>query len=275
MMGYLLIPSTKHQIMFWLFGGGSNGKSVILSVITWLLGSGNVSNVALTKLGMRFYLAQLVGKYANISDEVGANAVLDDEVLKQTISGGRQQAERKGEHPFEFEPYARIIASTNVLPRSTDKSYGFFRRVRILTFTRIFAPHEQDHALPQTLRKELPGIFNWALEGLVRLQDNDAFTVVPSSLIALDQYRASVDPVRAFVNGCLRTDVPADSGKPLKTSTSAVYRAFMSYCEAHGHTPVNSSYFGRAMSELGFAAKASNGRNNYPVALHYADEEAA
>jgi putative DNA primase/helicase len=272
MMGYLLIPSTKHQVMFWMYGEGSNGKSVILSVITWLLGNGNVSNVALTKLGQRFYLAQLVGKFANISDEMGANAVLDDEVLKQTISGGRQQAERKGEQPFEFEPHARIVASTNVLPRTIDKSYGFFRRVRILRFTRIFAPHEQDRALPQALRQELPGIFNWALEGLVRLQRNDTFTEVPSSFVALEKYRASVDPVRAFVQQCLRTDTTADSGKPPKSPTLAVYRAFTAYCEEHGYTAPNSSYFGRAMSDLGLAARPSNGRNYYPVALLETEE---
>lgn len=267
MMGYLLIPSTKHQVMFWLYGEGSNGKSVILSVITWLLGNGNVSNVALTKLGQRFYLAQLVGKFANISDEMGANAVLDDEVLKQTISGGRQQAERKGEQPFEFEPHARIVASTNVLPRTIDKSYGFFRRVRILRFTRIFAPHEQDRALPQALRQELPGIFNWALEGLVRLQSNDTFTDVPSSFVALEKYRASVDPVRAFVKNCLRTDAASSNGQPPKSATSAVYRAFIAYCEEHGYTAPNGSYFGRAMSDLGLAARPSNGRNYYPVTL--------
>jgi len=267
MMGYLLIPSTMHQVMFWLYGEGSNGKSVILNVITWLLGNGNVSNVALTKLGQRFYLAQLVGKLANISDEMGANAVLDDEVLKQSISGGRQQAERKGEQPFEFEPHARIVASTNVLPRTIDKSYGFFRRVRILRFTRIFAPHEQDRALPLVLRQELPGIFNWALEGLVRLQRNDAFTDVPSSFVALEQYRASVDPVRAFVKNCLRTEAPPGNGQPPKSPTSAVYRAFIGYCEEHGYTAQNTSHFGRAMSDFGLAAKPSNGRNYYPVTL--------
>jgi P4 family phage/plasmid primase-like protien len=162
--------------MFWLYGGGSNGKSVVLKVITWLLGSGNVSTVPITKLGQRFYLAQLVGKLANLSDEMGANAVLDDEVLKQTISGGRQQAERKGEQPFDFEPYARIVASTNTLPRTVDKSYGFFRRVRIVRFTRTFSAAEQDPHLAAALQRRTAGHLQLALQGLQRLERQGGFT---------------------------------------------------------------------------------------------------
>lgn len=176
MFGYLLVPSTHHHVMFWLYGGGSNGKSVVLKVITWLLGSGNVSTVPITKLGQRFYLAQLVGKLANLSDEMGANAVLDDEVLKQTISGGRQQAERKGEQPFDFEPYARIVASTNTLPRTVDKSYGFFRRVRIVRFTRTFSAAEQDPHLAAALQRRTAGHLQLALQGLQRLERQGGFT---------------------------------------------------------------------------------------------------
>lgn len=277
MLGYLLIPSAHHHVMFWLYGGGSNGKSVVLKVITWLLGSGNVSTVPITKLGQRFYLAQLVGKLANLSDEMGANAVLDDEVLKQTISGGRQQAERKGEQPFDFEPYARIVASTNTLPRTVDKSFGFFRRVRIVRFTRTFSPAEQDPHLPATLQRELPGIFNWALQGLQRLERQGGFTEVPSSLQAQEAYRAASDPVRAFVKECLLT--PANTpnngprAKPGKTLTSTVFRAFLRYCEDHGYQALDDSYFGRALKELGLQAQRSNGQRFYPVVLHNDEDD--
>lgn len=277
MFGYLLIPSTHHHVMFWLYGGGSNGKSVVLKVITWLLGSGNVSTVPITKLGQRFYLAQLVGKLANLSDEMGANAVLDDEVLKQTISGGRQQAERKGEQPFDFEPYARIVASTNTLPRTVDKSFGFFRRVRILRFTRTFSPAEQDPHLAATLQRELPGIFNWALQGLQRLERQGVFTEVPSSLQAQEAYRAASDPVRAFVKDCLLTPATTPStgtkAKPGKTLTSTVFRAFLRYCEDHGYQALDDSYFGRALKELGLEAKRSNGQRFYPVVLRDSDSD--
>lgn len=277
MFGYLLIPSTHHHVMFWLYGGGSNGKSVVLKVITWLLGSGNVSTVPITKLGQRFYLAQLVGKLANLSDEMGANAVLDDEVLKQTISGGRQQAERKGEQPFDFEPYARIVASTNTLPRTVDKSFGFFRRVRILRFTRTFSPAEQDPHLPATLQRESPGIFNWALQGLQRLERQGGFSEVPSSLQAQQAYRAASDPVRAFVKECLRMPATTPStgtkAKPAKTLTSTVFRAFLRYCEDHGYQALDDSYFGRALKELGLQAQRSNGQRFYPVVLRDSDSD--
>ena len=45
MLGYLLIPSTQFQVMFWLYGAGANGKSVLTHLIRKLLGEQNVSSV--------------------------------------------------------------------------------------------------------------------------------------------------------------------------------------------------------------------------------------
>ena len=271
MIGYLLIPSTEYHVQFWLVGEGSNGKSVILQVIQWLLGSENVSNVPLHSLGQKFYLAQLVGKLANVSDEIAAGIQLNDAVLKSVVSGGTLQAERKGEQPFEFTPYARLVASTNVLPRTADQSHGFFRRVKILPFKRIFAEHEQDRSLPQTLHGELSGIFNWALDGLRRLQRRGHFTKVPSSELAQAQYRDSLDPARAFIRTQLQMRTP---DKPrIRTQTGIVYAAFEAYCQANGYATIASSSFGKVMAARGLGAEQSNGRNYYPVQLLDPDEE--
>ena len=271
MVGYLLTPSTEHHVQFWLVGEGSNGKSVILQVIMWLLGSENVSNVPLHSLGQRFYLAQLVGKLANICDEIAAGIQLNDAVLKSVVSGGTLQAERKGEQPFEFTPYARLVASTNVLPRTADRSHGFFRRIKILPFTRIFAPHEQDRSLAMTLQEELPGIFNWALQGLRRLQRRGHFTEVPSSQQMEAHYRATLDPAQAFIQTQLQSC--AADNKPLRTLSSTVYAAFEAYCATHGYELIAPSSFGKAMAARGLGAKPSSGRNYYPVRLLEPDEQ--
>lgn len=131
--------------------------------------------------------------------------------------------------------------------------------------------------LPATLQCELPGIFNWALQGLQRLERQGGFTEVPSSLQAQEAYRAASDPVRAFVKECLRMPATTPStgtqAKPGKTLTSTVFRAFLRYCEDHGYQALDDSYFGRALKELGLQAQRSNGQRFYPVVLRGDDDD--
>ena len=63
-LGYLLIPSTEYQVMFWLLGAGANGKSVITHMIRKLLGEQNVSSVSIAGLNRQFTIAETVGKLA-------------------------------------------------------------------------------------------------------------------------------------------------------------------------------------------------------------------
>lgn len=271
--GYLTVPVTHHQVMFWLWGEGSNGKSVILQIMIHLLGKENVSNVSISKLGQRFYIAELVGKLANINDEMGARVVLQDETLKQTISSGRQMAERKGEHPFSFEPFARLVAASNHLPETADTSHGFFRRVKILSFTRRFTEAEADKSLPKKLVAELPGIFNWALEGLQRLEVQQGFTIVPSSVEALNDYKNQANPVAMFVSDILIQDKPQmHSDLPQRTPTGDVYAVYKRYCQAKSFPFLNSSQFGMEMKRLGLIASKSNSRRFYPVQVRACDE---
>ncbi len=46
------------------------------------------------------------------------------------------------------------------------------RRLVVIPFTRIFRQEEQDKFLTQKLKKELSGIFNFALVGLKELRQN-------------------------------------------------------------------------------------------------------
>jgi phage/plasmid-associated DNA primase len=100
---------------------------------------------------------------------------------------------------------------------------------------------------------------------------------VPSSLQAQEAYRAASDPLRAFVKDCLRMPATTPStgtkAKPCKTLTSAVFRAFLRYCEDHGYKALDDSYFGRALKELGLEATRSNDQRFYPVVLRDDDCE--
>jgi phage/plasmid-associated DNA primase len=54
-----------------LYGEGANSKSVVLAVLTQLLGPDNISHVPLKMFGERFQLTTAIGKLANIAAEIG------------------------------------------------------------------------------------------------------------------------------------------------------------------------------------------------------------
>lgn len=57
MIGYCLIPTSKFQKSFILFGDGSNGKSTLLDAIISLLGDYNVSSLSFKEINHNFKLA--------------------------------------------------------------------------------------------------------------------------------------------------------------------------------------------------------------------------
>ena len=94
-MCYLLLPDYTYQKVFIFFGSGRNGKSVLTSVITNLLGSDNVSSVSIHDLANnRFALNNLKDKLLNLSSEIGSKD-LETEMLKKLSGGDVVTADRK------------------------------------------------------------------------------------------------------------------------------------------------------------------------------------
>ncbi|MDP7445413.1 MAG: phage/plasmid primase, P4 family, partial [Candidatus Poseidoniia archaeon] len=166
--GYCLLPMVQGNLQKSLFfiGEGANGKSVFLETLAAVLD--NVSHLELSELFDRFKIAELECKLANICTDVETSKVMDAR-FKKIVAGEPQSAERKFKEPFEFQPFAKILFSANDFIPTKDRTHGYYRRFDILKFNRIFKTEEQKPELLQELKEEVPGIFNWALEGLERL----------------------------------------------------------------------------------------------------------
>jgi putative DNA primase/helicase len=244
----------------WLVGGGGNGKSVLLNVLTHLVGAENVSHAHIEQLGKNFVRAELEGKLLNISPEISANAKMADGYLKQIVSADKVQAERKFKPSFSFRPFVKLIAATNHLPRLTDSSEGFFRRAIILTFNRRFAQAEQDPLLEGRLLEELPGILVWAVEGLQELRERGAFAIPPSSAAALETYRTESDPEGMFIESCLAR-VQRGGMSPAK-----IYSEYLVWCKTFGFTTKTVIGFGKRLSDFGFDHRRSRGKKLWLVA---------
>jgi P4 family phage/plasmid primase-like protien len=248
--GYVLMNSTDAQRFLFLVGEGANGKSVVLAGLHAMLGQDNVSTVPLEDFGRRFAMAQTLGKLANISPEVGELDRTAEGTLKAFVSGDRMTFERKGKDPFSARPTARLVLSTNNLPRFADRSDGVWRRFLLMPFTRQVPAAERVAGMDKPEfwldAEEAAGILNWALDGLVRLRNNGMrFTEPAACRAALAEHRSDSDPCRAFLEEHYESDPQAD---PLPVA--ALYAEYKSWCEANGFKPVSSTNFGRQVRRV-------------------------
>lgn len=246
-MGYCLIPDTRHTKFLWMVGAGGNGKSVILSIFAALVGRPNISFAQIERLERPAVRAELQGKLLNISSEMSADATLSDSYLKQIVAGEVIEAERKFEPSFSFKSTARLIAATNTLPRLLDHSDGFARRAMILRFNRQFTENERDINREKNLMEELPGILNWALEGLSRLETRGKFVAPTSSTEELAQYRLDSDPIKLFADEYL---TPTED-KTVWVKSGELYESYKNWTGTNGFTTLSIQVFGRRLENIG------------------------
>ena len=93
--GYLLTAETLIHKAFFLHGEGSNGKSLLLEVLTMLIGHENVSNLTLQDLDNSFRRSSLIGKTVNIATENEINIKgFNSQYFKAIVSGDRILVEK-------------------------------------------------------------------------------------------------------------------------------------------------------------------------------------
>ena len=233
MIGYCLIKSSRYQKAFIMVGSGSNGKSTILDLIEEFLGAANYSSLPLEQVTDRFNKAELEHKLANIGDDIDNVAIKDSGTLKKMISGESITVERKGERPFKFRPYAKHIYSANSIPRSFDKSEGFYRRWIFIPFNATFSPDDPDYD-PMifdkiTTDQALSYLLNLALKGARRLMKQGKFTQPASVANALEAYRTDNSTTLSWIE-----DKGLTEEYFLANSTDKIYSDFTDWCKTSG-----------------------------------------
>lgn len=262
MFGYCLSGNMRYQKFFILQGEGSNGKSVVLDVLQAMLGDENVSSIPLDRFGDRFTLAEMEGKLANIYADLEEINKFDEGMLKSLTSGDPIQIERKYKDPYTMHPSAKVIFSTNTLPHIRDRSQGIWRRLVVVPFNVVIPEEEQDKQLPAKLKKELPGIFNWAVQGLKALNTRGRFIdPVPCTQIR-DEYRLTTDPVAMFLEEAV-TDSPGSS-----ILCTQLYGKYRQWAHDNGHVPLSNVNFGRQLTRLKPTSKRKTAKDEARKTIH-------
>lgn len=249
-LGYVFIKNSvlKLEKALILFGSGGNGKSVLFDIILKLLGPENISNFSLQNLTDEkgYTRAMLSGKLLNYASEISTR--LNPTIFKILVSGEPIEARMIYGKPFLLKDYARMIFNTNVLPKDIESNPGFFRRFMIINFDQTISDEEKDPGLANhIIANELPGVFNWVLDGLKRLLQQGDFTACPAIDDAINEFKRDSDSVNLFIDdgGYIPSD---DSYESLKE----LYMLYKTFCNDFGYTSCSLRSFSERLRNYGF-----------------------
>lgn len=202
-IGYLIFPSAKYQKAFMLLGQGANGKSTFIDMLSNFLGSDNIASLGLEELNSRFKVAELTGKLANFGDDIDSSYMDKSGNFKKLVTGDRLMVERKGEHPYMLQNYAKMIFSMNTMFSTGDKSQGLLRRLVIIPFNAKFSRSDSDYD-PFIVEKLSTNqaksyLLKIAAEGLQRLIFNGGFTEVDKVTHIIKEFEVDNNNVLQFL----------------------------------------------------------------------------
>ena len=118
--------------------------------------------------------------------------------------------------------------------------------INSLALNRIFKTEEQKPELLQELKEEVPGILNWALEGLERLsQQNWIMTKSSYMENCHNEFKRATNPLQLFIDEECVLDGNAT------VDTNELRSSYKHYCEDKGYKVLSDNNLGKELKRLG------------------------
>lgn len=248
-IGYCFYRRNELGKAFILTGDKSNGKSTFLSMVQYLLGDENISSLDLKELGDRFKTAEMFGKLANIGDDIGDEFIANPAIFKKLVTGERVSAERKGQNPFEFNNYSKLLFSANNIPRIKDKTGAVQRRLTIIPFDARFSADDPDFNpyIKHLLKTDevMEYLINLGIAGLKRVLLNRKFTGSTKVQKAMDEYEENNNPIIGFFRECEDEEFQIEN-----EPTNVVYKRYQEYCLANSLQPMSNIEFSKQVNRI-------------------------
>lgn len=258
-IGFLFIKNNskilKEEKALILYGSGANGKSVFFEIVNALIGEQNISNHSLQSLtnDNGYYRAKLATKLVNYASEI--NGKLESSIFKQLVSGEPVEARLPYKEPTIVRDYAKFIFNCNELPKDVEQTHAFFRRFLIIPFNQTIPPDKQDKNLHNKIvENELSGVFNWVLEGLDRLLNQNGFSKCKAAEEAVEEYKKQSDSVKMFIDD--NNFIASSTEYKLIRDIYPLYRAF---CIEDGYKAVSKVNFTKRLKNLNISVDRVSG----------------
>lgn len=188
--GYSITGYISAQLIFVHFGSGANGKSKILDALSRLTGgygtrlgcstfakSGNSFTKEFERLA-----AKIEGKRCAIIDDLDTATKWNEGFIK-SLTGEVNVARKLYEEERDVANRSKFHIGCNEAPEPEGENRGLLRRVIIIPYNRVFTPiMGVELKLQAAIKRDLPAILNWALQGLGKLRAKGFEFPVPEAI---------------------------------------------------------------------------------------------
>ena len=241
-LGYIIEGKGQYkQKVLIATGERDTGKSTLCKIFQLFLGDKNVSAVDLDQLDDRFKPITMIGKLANISDEIpdkGINA----QVFKKIVGGGRVTLEQKNKPAFEAQINAKLMASANGFVKfdSSRHAEALMKRLMYVNFLKVIPLEEKIDDLEYSFVTEFPGMLNEAIKGLQRLKSQNRFTIPEKSKEALEKAHRQSDSVLMYLEEYVILNFKTTNGP---VELKHMYHEYVLVCKDDNLRPVSKNEF--------------------------------
>lgn len=258
-LGYNFYRKYNLQKMLFIYGAGGTGKSTLVKIMRELIGKDSYATVSLKSLSNeRFAAAGLYGKTANFDAEAKQEYLGDGSFLKQLTGEDIVYADRKNKEPIYFYNTAKLTFVMNHLPAMRDFSGGLKRRMLILKIDKVLTDKAREEFPEAEIMREMPGIFNKAMQGLRRALERKSFSISENMKENVEAWVRGNDVLSLFIED------ECQVGPDLKTPVKEAYSDYVMYCKGSGYKPITRNNFNSRLEELGFVrgVRKVDGKNS-------------
>jgi putative DNA primase/helicase len=252
-VGYSLTGDVSEQCLYFLHGGGNNGKSKFLGAILDILGDYGRQSIA--ELLMQRHgeshpteRADLQGRRFVCTIETEDGRRMAEALVKQLTGGDKITARRMRQDFWEFEPTHKLWLAANHKPKVKGTDYAIWRRIKVVPFTVTIPPEERDPHIGDKLKAEAHGILAWAVRGCMEWQQIGL--AEPEEVTrATDAYRSEQDTVGEFIRE------QCQSHPDLRCLAKFLHNAYQAWS---GDRSMSLREFGDRLRSLGLESKRGN-----------------
>lgn len=210
--GYTVSGHADLEKMLYITGPRRSGKGTIADTLGALMGgTKNVAAPMLNDLTKSFGLQSLLGKPLAIVADARNSKNLDIQMVTQVLLAitGRDaiDIDRKHKPAMSVRLPTRFVLMSNEMINFKDASHAITgRMIPLQTEISFFGREDKQLKLDVVKPEALPGVLNWAIAGLLRLEEQGKFTEPESTR----ELRASIEddasPVDAFIDAMITID---------------------------------------------------------------------
>jgi P4 family phage/plasmid primase-like protien len=230
----------------WLIGGGENGKSQLIEIMSALVPDSarvSISPQMLADQKAEYYVSSLVKARLNVDADIPAREMVDSAIWKKSVTGDELTGRDPAGKPFKFRPRVLHLFSANDIPTTRDHTHGFWRRVMPLKMElRPGEFVEITDLAKKVLEQEKAGVIAWAIRGAERLLAQ-GWTEPESSTEAKTEWQQDSDQVARFAAEQLEVDV--DNW----IEASSLYKHYTEWARRTGSGQLSQTAFGRRVKQ--------------------------